>query len=140
MCQKSLFTRLFAAAFVFFTYQTLNAQVAKASIRGQIKDAEENLSGASVVAMNLSTGKSYAVLTNKNGQYALENMMPNGTYKLSITFVGYNSEEKTGVNLSLDESAVFNFTLKAASNVWQIVNVLSKNPSVKTDDLVAKRR
>jgi hypothetical protein len=64
----------------------LCAQTALGSIEGQVVDANNNtVPGASVYPVTgpAGTGKGSTVLTNADGRFRLENLVP-GTYKLSI--------------------------------------------------------
>jgi len=65
---------------------SLRAQTALGSIEGQVLDANNNsVPGASVYIVSgpAGTGKSSLVLTNADGRFRLESLVP-GTYKISI--------------------------------------------------------
>lgn len=61
------------------------------AIRGRVIDnAKETLPGASIFIESLQTG----VISDVNGFYTLPNLKP-GTYKVKVTYVGYNPIETT---------------------------------------------
>ena len=75
-----------------FISTALFAQNSK--ISGKINDAKNDaLAGASVVIKGTTKG----TITNANGEFSIENVA-DGAYKLSISFLGYSSQE-TSVNV-----------------------------------------
>jgi Carboxypeptidase regulatory-like domain len=103
---------------------TIEAQVTSSSISGLIKDKKEPLPSATIMLIHQPTGTKYGVQTDLDGRYNIENMLPGGPYKMSITFVGYKTEEKGDISLTLGTNTVFNFTLIDANNLLEIVNVV----------------
>ena len=119
--------RQISLLFTFLFLSFLNsstAQVTSSSVSGLVKDAKESLMGASVVAIHQPTGTKYGVVTDLDGRYSLENMLPGGPYKLTVTFVGYRTEEKGDLTLTLGANTVFNFTLLEASLSLDVVNIV----------------
>lgn len=84
-----------------------------ASINGMVQSSDgSGVSEATVYAVNDNDEiVSYAV-TNSNGEYIMEGVVP-GTYTLVAGDVGYQTDETTGVNVdySLNVSNNVNFTL-----------------------------
>lgn len=80
------------------------------TLSGQVLDeANQPLPGASVVIRSINRGAS----SNANGIYKI-NALPNGTYKVSVSFVGYQELERT-VIISGDQSLNFKLTPNAES-------------------------
>ena len=50
------------------------------------------------------TNTSYGVVTNSEGRYFLANLNPGGPYEITITFVGYKTENYKDINLKLGET------------------------------------
>jgi iron complex outermembrane recepter protein len=74
---------------------------AQNKISGKITDAKNDaLAGASVVIKGTTKG----TITNANGEFSIENVA-DGTYKLSVSFLGYSSQE-TSVNIPQTGSLV----------------------------------
>lgn len=90
-----------------------NAQVTTSSINGKIKDSKGlGVPGASILLINQSTGTKYGVVSGADGFYRLINLSPGGPYKLTVTFIGYNKQEKENFNLSLGADQRMDFILK----------------------------
>lgn len=75
-----------------------------ASISGiVIDDKSENLAGANVIAEHLPSGTKYGTITNFNGRFRLPNLKVGGPYKLTVSFLGYETKEESNINLSLGQ-------------------------------------
>lgn len=68
------------------------------SVSGKIADANTPLTGVTVLVKELSTGAS----TNQKGNFILDKI-PNGSYTLNISFIGYLSQE---INVMVNNSDV----------------------------------
>lgn len=119
----SISARFFTFLLVFCGTNALLAQSSTASLNGIIKDKKEALQGVSVVAIHKATGKQYGILTDLDGRFALNNMMPNETYKISISYLGYQSEEQSEIVLAANEPTILDVTLKEVTNILEISNV-----------------
>jgi len=77
---------------------------AQISVSGKITEKDQKpLSGATIRLKN----KNNSVRSDANGVYFIGNLAP-GKYSVSISYVGFKSEEKT---IELNENTVLNFTL-----------------------------
>ena len=91
----------------------LNAQITTSSANGRIIDSKgENLPGATVQLLYKPTNTSFGVATNADGRFAISNLPPGGPYDVTISFVGFQSEKQTDVNLKLGEALVLNVQMK----------------------------
>ncbi len=99
------------------------AQVTTSSMSGVVKNVTgENLQGATITAVHLPTGATYSTSTQKSGNYNISNMNPGGPYKVTVTFVGYQPNEREIASLDLGEVAVQNFDLSTtAANLTEVV-------------------
>ena len=80
-------TLIWSVLILTFISTALFAQNSK--ISGKINDAKNDaLAGASVVIKGTTKG----TITNANGEFSIENVA-DGAYKLSISFLGYSSQE-----------------------------------------------
>ncbi len=94
---------VFIAIMAFFS--AANAQVTTSGISGFVKNkAGEALNGASIQATHQPTGTVYTATATKGGRFEIANMNPGGPYKIQASFVGYVSEAKTDVFLTLGEN------------------------------------
>ena len=89
------------------------AQVTTSSLAGNIKDESgEPLTGAAVVAVHTPSGTQYAAVANVDGNYVINGMRVGGPYRVTITFLGYQTIEYTDVTLQLAETFNLNAQLK----------------------------
>lgn len=133
---KKIFSVLFLISSISFSQTT---------IKGKVSDKNESLAFVSVYIIELKKGTE----SDLQGNYSLKNI-PNGTYTLSYSFVGFKSERKKIIinnekeiqlNITLLESNTLNEvvvtgTLKAVSRLETPVPVevytatfLKKNPT-----------
>ncbi len=99
------------------------AQVTTSSVHGNVSDdTDQALPDASVVAVHTPTGTRYGSTTNFDGIVNLRNMRVGGPYTITISYVGYKTEEISDVFLTLGQA--YNFTLKMQSDSQQLDEVV----------------
>ncbi len=92
------------------------AQVAGATLTGTITDpAGRVIPQAQVVIKNDATGVVTKITTNSNGSYTAGNLLP-GDYSVSISAPGFNTEERTGIKLSVGGQQVFDLALQVGAS------------------------
>ena len=92
------------------------AQVTTSSVAGVIRDEQgQGLPGATITAVHLPTGTPYGVTTRAEGQFNLPNMRIGGPYRITITYVGYQTETIENVFLSLGQKLPLNQVLKSGT-------------------------
>ncbi|MBC8156346.1 MAG: TonB-dependent receptor, partial [Bacteroidetes bacterium] len=103
------------------------SQVTTSSIAGVITDDanDSGLPGATVQAVHLPTGTQYGVTTRAEGQFNLPNLRVGGPYRITITYVGYQTEVIENVSLSLGQKLPLNLALKGGSQQLNEVVVRS---------------
>ncbi|RZM12243.1 MAG: TonB-dependent receptor, partial [Pedobacter sp.] len=103
---------LIALLALLITGVRLQAQVTTSSINGKVRDAKGlPIPGASVQLINTATGTKYGSQTSLDGFFRLNNLNPGGPYRLTVTFIGYNKQEKVNINLSLGADLRQDFVL-----------------------------
>jgi hypothetical protein len=86
--------------------------VTTGSISGKITDAkDEGLPGANIVAVHQPTGAVYGTASRTDGHFTIPNTRVGGPYKVTVSFVGYETKEVEGVMVTLGEAADVNFKL-----------------------------
>ena len=118
------FTRLLGVVLFLCVASTgmLNAQVTTSSMSGTVTDASgTTLPGATVVAIHLPTGTQYGVITRPNGRYNLPNLRVGGPYEVTASFVGFESQKREGIMLTLGKNQTVNFQL--AEDVTELESV-----------------
>lgn len=135
-------TKILIFLSLLFIANILNGQE-KYGVKGIVKcsDNKEVLSGVTVLVESLNVGTS----TDKNGFYEL--FLPQGSYTIRFSFVGYISETKTiNVTYSFNE---LNISLKIDNKMLDAVvvsstrkdaNVTELKMSVQTIDMVRVRK
>ena len=94
------------------TTQPAQAQGGRAGINGTVTDQSGAvIAGAQISAKNTDTGQITSVTTGSEGSYSLP-FLPIGKYEITATHAGFGTEIRTGITLSVDESASVNFFLK----------------------------
>ncbi len=125
---------LFLAAFLMSVTLSFG-QVTTSGINGTISDTKgETLPGATVLAVHLPSGTSYATLTNSEGRYTINNMRIGGPYKITVTFVGYKEQSNENVMLSLGVSSNLDFKLDETSSQLTGVEIISNRSAVFSSD------
>ena len=111
----------------------LRAQVDAGSILGTITDSSGSaVRGATVTLSNEGTNASLATTTGPEGGYKFSPVRI-GSYKLTVTFQGFETLEQRGVTVQVGENVVVNFSLKPG-NVTTTVEVTSAPPVLETQD------
>jgi len=120
---------LFATLLLLLATVGAYAQVTTSSITGLIKDASGEPSiGATVRAVHVPSGTTYGVAANGEGRFTIQNMRIGGPYTVEISFVGANTETRTGIILQLGQPYVLNVTLTSGGTQLNEVTVTATNP------------
>jgi hypothetical protein len=99
--------------FVLVGGASLHAQNAtSASIVGVVRDAKGGaLPGATVLAVHTPSGTQYGIASRNDGRYTLPNVRIGGPYKLTVSFIGYETQEKNDIFLSLGNVSEIDFSI-----------------------------
>jgi Carboxypeptidase regulatory-like domain/TonB dependent receptor-like, beta-barrel len=105
------------------------SQATNGTIEGTIVDASGAvLPGVTVTITNVDTGIDRVVTTNDKGLFRAP-LLPLGTYKVSAELQGFKRFEKTGVTLSVGETAVVNASM-SVGQINETVNVSGDSPAL----------
>lgn len=111
---------------VIFSFSHAYAQ--NGSITGTVmNDKGENLPGATVSVEEKGTN----VMVDADGKYTITGLAP-GTYKLSVSFVGYDSAERT-VTIGENETQTADFVLLTTARTIDEVVVIGYGTARKRD-------
>ncbi|MEA1896624.1 MAG: carboxypeptidase regulatory-like domain-containing protein [Bacteroidota bacterium] len=110
---KSNLKILFGAAIFFFAALTSFGQGTTTSgMNGKVADTNgETLPGATVIAVHTPTGSQFGGITDTQGYFRLPNLNVGGPYKVTVSYVGFESYEKDGIYLTLGQTFKLNVTL-----------------------------
>ena len=113
------------------------AQTTTASMTGTVVDEnDEPLPGANVIAIHEPTGTRYGTATKPNGRFTILSMRVGGPYTVRATFVGYQTVERTGINLELQEKRELSFTLRPKTEELDEVRVVAQ----RSGEVISKSR
>ena len=120
---------------VLSTAGGLLAQVTTSSINGTVTDQKgEALPGSTIIAVHLPSGTQYGTLARSDGRFTIPNARVGGPYKVTVTFIGYETEEKNDLYLSLGNVSVADFQLtESNTQLNEIVISASKSDLFNED-------
>ena len=108
--------------------QSLSSQGTQASIIGKVTDGKrETLPGATVVVKNESTGFTAGAVTNANGEYAFRQLPLGSPYTVTVTFIGFGMQSKTGYSLNQSNTLTIDFVMQDASLQLEEVIVVANS-------------
>lgn len=119
MIKKTLFLLVL---FVVFAGM-VKAQVTTAGMSGKVTADGESVIGGTVVAVHEPSGTSYGTVTNVDGRFSLQGMRTGGPYKVTISYIGYQTAVYNGIQLQLGETYSLNVTLHESSELLGEVTV-----------------
>jgi hypothetical protein len=106
------------------------AQVAGGRLSGTVSDPSgAGIPDAKLVIKNVATGVERTATTNADGYYTTVNLLP-GSYQISITATGFNSETRHGVTMSVGAQLTIDLTLRVGT-VSNKVEVTAAVPDVQ---------
>ena len=113
MRQNLLKNLLAVFVLVMSTGLAMSQGVTTSGITGAVTEAKgQPLPGANVVATHLPSGTRYGAVSNVEGKYSIPGMRIGGPYRLSVSFIGFSTQDVDGLILSLGTFSNVNVTLK----------------------------
>ena len=111
----------------------VGAQTTTSAISGVVNAGEQTLPGANVVAVHTPTGTTYGAITNFDGRFNLFNLRVGGPYTITVSYVGFQAQEYTGVTLNLGETYNVEVTLSEDSNALEEVVITGSRNNTFSD-------
>lgn len=110
------------------------AQVTTASIHGTVTDPSGAvIPGATVVALNTSTGISATAKTNSSGNYVIPSLSIGGPYSVTISAEGFQSFQSSGFKLRVGDNRLVSAKL-APGGGSQTIKVSANQLQVETSN------
>ena len=107
------------------------AQVDTGTLLGTIKDQSGGvLPGATVTVTHEGQGFSLSTVTREDGTFIITPIRT-GTYTVRVEFPGFRKTERRGIGVSIEQSAVVDFTLEPGSLTEDVV-VTANAPLLET--------
>ncbi|MDB5014826.1 MAG: hypothetical protein JWQ25_3028, partial [Daejeonella sp.] len=120
----------FCLLFIFFicSHALVYAQGNQAIIAGNVSGSgSKPLVGAAVTVRNESTGFKASTLTNEKGDYIIKQLPLGSPYSVTVSYVGYGEQKKTGYTLNLGDQIQINFTVQGNATQMQEVEVVANS-------------
>jgi hypothetical protein len=130
--KKTAVCFLVLATFVFSSLFRVpaHAQVAGATLSGTVADQSGGVvPKVDISVTNIATGITRTTTTSAAGFYTVPNLLP-GTYDVKASAQGFTTEVQAGINLTVGEQQVLNFTLQVGQTTQTVV-VTTEAPNVE---------
>lgn len=119
---KKIYSNILFLALLMLIFWRVEAQSNQSSgiITGSVRDknTQESLIGATIILEGTSLG----IASDVEGNFTLKNI-PNKSYNIKATFVGYKTSVRYNVNITSGNASVLNFELEPESSQLTEVNV-----------------
>ena len=120
------------ALFAALSTAALWSQMITASIEGMVLDpAGATVPNAKVRAVDTSTGLVVHSVTAADGRYSFPSLPPGGPYTVSIEASGFNTAERPGITLQVNQILRLDFNLKIGATT-ETVQVTGTAPLVES--------
>lgn len=118
--------RLLLSIVLLAAVLTTMAQVTTSSINGKVTADGEEVIGATVIAKHIPSGTVYNAVTNIQGRYTIQGMRVGGPYEVTVSYLGFRTEEIKNIQLALGEASTFNVTMHEDSEMLGEIVVIGK--------------
>ncbi|MET1259714.1 carboxypeptidase regulatory-like domain-containing protein [Flagellimonas sp. DF-77] len=103
---------LFSVIGLLVVSTTAMAQVTTSNIKGSVVDDQgAPLFGANIVAVHTPTGTRFGAITNETGRFNLLNLRVGGPYEVTISYVGFKSDVRNDIFLSLGKTFTYSVSM-----------------------------
>jgi hypothetical protein len=108
-------------------------QLYSGSVTGLVTDSSSAvLPGAHVALADQDKGTSFTSVTDGSGRYLFRGVPP-ATYRLTTSAQGFQTQERNGIRIDVDQNATVNFSLPVGSAITA-VTVSAEIPLLSTED------
>ncbi|MGD0792249.1 MAG: TonB-dependent receptor [Terriglobales bacterium] len=102
-----------------------------ALLNGTVTDeAGQTIAKATITVRSLGTNQTFTAVSSDSGSYAVPSLPP-GRYELTVSYAGFGKYTRTGVELTVGQTATINVALKVAGTREEVV-VSTEAPAVET--------
>ena len=103
--RKLINRSILSATFIIFSTTTIFSQVTTATLSGTVKNKKnEALSNATVNVQFAEAGIQLNVLANAAGQFTIPNLRVGGPYKITASYVNYETRSVDSVYMELGQN------------------------------------
>ncbi|WP_236648825.1 carboxypeptidase-like regulatory domain-containing protein [Spirosoma sp. 209] len=119
-------------------FNSTYGQTTDASIIGIIKAADgQPLPGATITARNESTGFKTSTVSNVDGRFIIRQTPLGGPYTLTVSYVGFANQSRTGYRINQGDQLTVNFDLTENASELQEIRVTENALKNRVDRLGA---
>lgn len=124
----SMIVMFFAASSVFSQGSTTSG------MNGHITDQNGNpLPGANIIAVHLPTGSQFGSTSREDGKFNLLSLKTGGPYKVTVSFVGYTTQEQENIYLKLSQNLSIDFILPETTFELEGVTVTAEKNAILSE-------
>ena len=107
---------------------TVMAQITTSSMAGKVANTgtNEEVIGATIVAVHEPSGTRYAAVTNTSGRFSIQGMRTGGPYNVTVSYIGFQPKIFKGITLQLGETYHLDVTMNEDANELTEVVVSGK--------------
>lgn len=131
---KSYFSKFIFAFIILLVLSSssLFAQgVRTSAMHGTVTDANNDaLPNANIIATHEPSGTIYGISTRDNGRFNLLNLRPGGPYTVTVSYVGFASQEVGDIDLRLSQDLELNFVLTTEEYEISGVTVVAEKNAI----------
>ena len=131
---RQMLKKLFILAVLLMTSVVMTAQVTSADISGIVMAGNETAIGATITAKHIPSGSVYRGITNIDGRFIISGMRAGGPYEIEISYIGFQSQKYTDVQLQLGQNTVIDAVLSEGSEMLAEVEVVAKKNNTMRSD------
>jgi len=104
------------------------AQITTSSMAGKVANTgtNEEVIGATIVAVHEPSGTRYAAVTNTSGRFSIQGMRTGGPYNVTVSYIGFQPKTFKGITLQLGETYHLDVTMNEDANELTEVVVSGK--------------
>ncbi len=127
---SSMTSLALAALLVILSAAGLAAQSSTGSLRGQVKDAQGVIPGATVALTNEDNGTMRETITNESGEYSFPALDP-APYTVKVAVPGFRTFERKGVRVGTQSALGLDVVLEVGS-LEETITVTADAPLIET--------
>lgn len=129
MTKKILLLIFFILLYVLET----KAQVTTSGIKGRITSGGDPLIGVSVEAVHEPSNTFYGTATDREGYFSLSGMRTGGPYKITVSYIGYETVVLTDIFLQLGVTYDIDLEMRQSRNMLDEVTVTGNKSRFPSD-------
>ncbi len=100
----------------------------QATVVGNVAEGKTGpIIGATVIVRNESTGFQAGTVTDANGDYIIKQLPLGAPYSISVSYLGYGEQKKTGYSLNQGDQLRLNFSLETSATELKAVEIVANS-------------